>query len=306
MSVSLQRPLHATFQTALVLTGILAAANAFPQMPVPSIGALLVQAAIYERQFEGEFRTMVGREHYEQRWGGFSPELETSSDRQRVIESEILFIWLQEEESWLTARNVRIVDDSPVRDSESRLELLLAAPADDWVARVRRLRDESARFNLGSVERNFSDPTMVVQFLSAKVQPRFRFGGPERDRVDGKLVWRLAFTEHVRPTLIQSDGNDVPATGDVWIDATDGAIVRTRVSLRDTRPSFRLQARIDVTYRRDPRFAVWVPRRMQERYERSGRRVYLGQTRSFEDQIDCVATYTDFRRFETKGRLVPR
>jgi hypothetical protein len=304
--VSLHRQLRATFQTTLVLTGILAAANAFPQTPEPSISALLAQAATYERQFEQEFRTMVGQEHYEQRWGGFSAELETSSDRQRVIESEVLFVWLQEEESWLTARNVRIVDDSPVRDSESRLERLLTAPTDDWVARVRRLRDESARFNLGPVERNFNDPTMVVQFLSAKVQPRFRFEGRGRDKVDGKLVWRLTFTEHVLPTLIQSNGNDVPATGDVWIDATDGAIVRTRVSLRDTRPSFRLQARIDVTYRRDQRFAVWVPSRMQESYERSGRRVYLGQTRSFEDRIDCVATYTDFRRFETTGRLMPR
>jgi hypothetical protein len=302
--VSLYRQLCAPFQTTLVLTGILEAANAFPQTPEPSISVLLAQAATYERQFEREFSTMVGQEHYEQRWSGFSRELDSSPNRQRVIESEVLFVWLPEEESWLTARNVRIVDDSPVRDSESRLERLLAAPTDDLVARVRRLRDESARFNLGPVERNFNDPTMVLQFLSAKIQPRLRFEKRGRDTIDGKLVWRLAFTEHVRPTLIQSNGKDVRATGEVWIDATDGAIVRTLVNLSDTRSG--LKALIDVTYRRDPRFAVWVPSRMQERYERSGRAYYFGENRPFTDRIDCVATYTDFRRFETAGRLVPR
>jgi len=303
--VSLQRQLRAPFQTTLVLTGILAAVNAFPQTPEPSISVLLARAATYEQQFEREFSTMVGQEHYEQRWGGFSRELDTSSDRERVIESEVLVVWLPEEESWLTARNVRIVDDSPVRDSESRLERLLAAASpEDLVARVRRLRDESARFNLGPVERNFNDPTMVLQFLSAKIQPRLRFEKRGRDTIDGKLVWRLAFTEHVRPTLIRSNGKDVRSTGEVWIDATDGAIVRTRVNLGDPRSG--LKALIDVTYRRDPRFAVWVPSRMQERYERSGRAYYLGENRPFTDRIDCVATYTDFRRFETTARLVPR
>ena len=96
------------------------------------------------------------------------------------------------------------------------------------------------------------------------------------------------------------------ATGDVWIDPTDGAIVRTRVNLSDTQRSFRLKALIDVTYRRDPRFAVWVPSRMQESYERSGRAYYFGEVRGYADRIDCVATYTDFRRFETTARLVPR
>lgn len=302
--MSLQRQLRATFQTTFVLTGIVALPNAFPQTLEPSIRVLLSQAATYERRFEQEFSTMVGQEHYEQRWGGFSLEREASSDKERVIESEVLFVWLPEEESWLTARNVRVVDDSPVRDSEFRLERLMAAPAGDLVARARRLRDESARFNLGPVERNFNDPTMVVQFLSAKVQPRLRFERRGLDTIDGTAAWRLAFTEHARPTLIRSNGKDVRATGDVWMDATDGAIVRTLVNLSDTRSG--LKARIDVTYRRDSRFAVWVPSRMQETYERSGRAYYFGENRPFTDRIDCVATYTNFRRFETTVRLVPR
>ena len=53
--MSLQRQLRATLQTTLVLTGILAVTNAFPQTPEPSTSVLLAQAATYERQFEREF-----------------------------------------------------------------------------------------------------------------------------------------------------------------------------------------------------------------------------------------------------------
>lgn len=93
-AVSLQRQLRAPFQTTFVLTGILAVPNALPQTPEPNISVLLARVATYERQFEREFSTMVGQEHYAQRWGGFSLERDASSDKQRVIESEVLFVWV--------------------------------------------------------------------------------------------------------------------------------------------------------------------------------------------------------------------
>ena len=231
---------------ALMTTGILVAGLAFAPIPEPSINALLAQAATYARRFEQEFRIVVGQEHDEQRWSGFSPDLDASSRRQRTIESETLFLWLPEETSWLMVRNAHAVDGLPVPDSETRLERVLAERSGDWVARVRRLRDEGARFNLGPIQRNFSDPTMVVQFLGASMQNRFRFERRRGDEVDGRPAWRLSFVEHVRPTVIQSGGRDVPATGDVWIDAADGAIVRTRVNLRDTQTPIRLRAAIEV------------------------------------------------------------
>ena len=285
----------------LALTGL-----AFPQTPEPSLEALLQRAAAYEHRFEQEFRDMVGHEHYTQRWSGFSPDLDVNPRRQRTIESEILFVWLPEEESWLTARNAQSVDGLLVRDSETRLERLLRDPSEDWFARVRRLRDEGARFNLGPIRRNFSDPTMVVQFLGARLQRRFRFERRGYEEMDGRRAWRLSFAEQVHPTLVQSAGRDVPAVGDVWIDATDGAIIRTRVTLRDTQPAVRLRAIIDVTYRNDSRSGVWLPDRLEETYEQTGRGVYRGQNRTFEDRVDCVATYTNFRRFETEARIVPR
>jgi hypothetical protein len=296
-----------TNQVGLAPMGLVAlSAMALPQAPEPSLDELLAKAATYEQRFEQEIRTIVAHEHYEQRRSGFSPDLDANPRRQRTIESETLFVWLPDEGSWLTARNVHTVDGLPVQDSETRLERLLADMSGDWVARVRRLRDEGARFNLGSIQRNFSDPTMVVQFIGPSAQRRFRFERRGRDRVEGRPAWRLSFIEQVRPTLIQSDGHDIPAAGDVWIDAADGAVMRTRVSLRDTQSAFRLRAAIDVTYRHDSRFGIWMPARMQETYEESGRGVYRGQNRTFQDRVDCVATYTNFRRFETEVGIVPR
>jgi hypothetical protein len=40
---------------------------------------------------------------------------------------------------------------------------------------------------------------------------------------------------------------------------------------------------------------MWVPARMTERYD---------YTRRLADLIECEATYSGFRRFETSGRVV--
>ena len=56
-----------------------------------------------------------------------------------------------------------------------------------------------------------------------------------------------------------------------------------------------MDASLIVDYQHDPKLAMWVPSRMQEEYVVRG---------SAYDRIDCVATYSNFRRFETFGRLV--
>ena len=299
------RLLHRAHRAIPLLAGFLALGTGHsPQTLEPSLESLLAKAAAYEQRFEQEFQTIVGHERYEQRRSGFGLEFDTERRRQRIIESDTLFVRLPEEQSWLTARNVRRVDDLVVLDSETRLERLLADTTEDWVARVRRLRDEGARFNLGKIQRNFSDPTMVMQFLSLITQPRFRFERRGREQVSGREAWRLSYNELRRPTLIQSNGQDVPATGDVWIDAIDGAVLRTRVTLRDVQRAVRLIAMIDVTYQREPNSAIWVPARMQETYENGGRTLYHGESTSFNERVDCLAIYSNFRRFQTDARIV--
>jgi hypothetical protein len=51
------------------------------------------------------------------------------------------------QEKWLTVRNVLAVDGVTVPDSRDRLTAALADSNPDRLPRLRRLRDESARFN---------------------------------------------------------------------------------------------------------------------------------------------------------------
>jgi hypothetical protein len=51
-----------------------------------------------------------------------------------------------------------------------------------------------------------------------------------------------------------------------------------------------------VEYGPNARLDMWMPMRMSESYvERTG---------NVEERIVCTATYSDFRRFETSGRLI--
>jgi hypothetical protein len=99
--------------------GISVLAQALPL----ELSDLLRQAGSYVRRFEQEFASMIGEERYDQRVRSQRNAPITNYTRvtaQRRIISDILFMWIPEEESWLTARNVLSVDGQPVEDSATR------------------------------------------------------------------------------------------------------------------------------------------------------------------------------------------
>ena len=65
----------------------------------------------------------------------------------------------------------------------------------------------------------------------------------------------------------------------------------------------RLESRadIEVTYRLDPRFGVWLPSKMSELYEGP---IPRGTGVPLNGIARAVAQYSDFRRFETSATLV--
>lgn len=67
--------------------------------------------------------------------------------------------------------------------------------------------------------------------------------------------------------------------------------MRTRLALEGFRDASS-QALIDVSFQKEPALGMWVPSRMLERY--SGRGAGNATT---------VATYTDFKRFQTSARV---
>ena len=172
---------------------------------------------------------------------------------------------------------------------------------------LRRLRDEGARFNIGRIGRNFSDPMLGLQVIDPDVQPRFTFVLASNERVRGVNTVRLSFVEHARPTLIsRGDKQDLPAHGDVWIDPGNGVVHQTRLITDDS--TFDVRATITVTFAHDPKIQRWLPARMDETYVQQGVTggVANAVADTFMERIECVATYTNYRRFETAARLLPQ
>jgi hypothetical protein len=280
----------------LILAAMITAAFRPVQPPNELRQDLLQRAGEYVRQFEAEFRSVLTDEVYDQ--DDFWPRAKIH--RRRHLRSEMLFMRVPGPElSWMTARNVLEVDGKPVPDSGDRLERALKGDEAGLVSRMRAVRDEGARFNVGSIERNINDPIIPLLFVDPDYRWRFDFSlGPQEkvdrvDDVDGVPARSLSFREISRPTVIrQGDGlSDVLTTGTLWVVPGSGIVVRTelRAVVDATEVFF-----IAVDYRREPRLGMWIPSRMTEKY-RLPRNI---------ETITCTATYSNARRFETSARIV--
>ena len=283
-------------KAAATLIGLLALTAPGAAQP-PALIDLLVLAGEYVRGFQVDLASIIGDEKYRQS----VRHIETKEGRdyiltiERTTLSEMLFLWVAEGHGWLAVRNVLSVDRKPVPDSRSRLERMLADPEPGAVGRFRRLRDESARFNIGSINRNFSDPALALQFVHPSVQPRFDFTLGGREVVDGTATWQIAFAERATPTMIAIDSRDALSTGMIWVTSS-GIVLRTRLAIAD--PASRLRLTMEVSHGRDAKLGGWLPVRMEETYS---------QTRNggaVREQIHCLATYANYRRFETSARIV--
>jgi len=252
---------------------------------------LLRRAGQYVQELEQQLAVVIADETYVQDvWTRSRPPSGTTRIITRTIKSEMLFMQLPREDVWLAVRNVVLVDGRPVADSRQRLERALAAPGLDVVSRLRALDEESARYDVGRVWRTTGYPSVVLRFLLPGYQTRFAFSPAGTDRLAGERVSRIKFTERGSPSVIQVNAADVTASGMIWLRPADGAVVRTALAL--TTPSS-LNVSIVVDFQRDARLGLWVPSRMDERYDEiSG------------DSTRCTARYSNFRRFETSGRMI--
>jgi hypothetical protein len=258
--------------------------------PAPDLQTLLQRSAAYARTFELEFTRIIGRESYQQ-------TLHRKTARTtRLLDSEVFFLGIDAEGAWVTVRDVQRVDGRPVRGSRERIDRALDGNRRDTRRLLRQLADEGARYNLGDLQRNFSDPALALSFVDPDRQPRFRFELGIPAIADGVVLRRLEFRETRRPTLIQNarDSRDVPASGAIFV-TDDGTIRRTEMHAGAPPDT---TATIRVTYRPDPRLGMLVPDVMEEDY-----RTHKGNA---ETMITGRAAYSDYRRFETAGRIIER
>ena len=211
--------------------------------------------------------------------------------RERVLKSDFAIV----HESgggglWIGVREVFEIDGERVAGERGRLQQLLSDQTTSVAARVRRLADQQARYNLGDLYRTINVPTLALGFLLPDRQPRFRYKRSGAAVVNGTPVWLVTFQERERPTLIRTpEGRDMPSSGTFWIDPRTGAVLRTE--LRTGGRKDRLSSIILVGYRHHDRFDMLLPDDMNEQY----------LTR--RERIEAHATYSNFRRFEVETRI---
>ena len=277
-----------------VLIALLAlAVQAVPRPADSRLSQVLSRAGEQVRRFEQDFALVISDEDYRstRRAGHFVGPVH------RRTRAEMLFLWLPDEAIWLTVRNVVSADGREVSGSQNRLIDALRNPGGERLSLLRGLVNDSARFNVGRTFRNFNYPTLVLSFLDPALQPRFTFTLAGRERVGGRDAWKVNYVERTRPTVIQGDGADRVSRGTVWIAESDGVVMRTRLDLRIPRTDSSASATVEVEYRHDAKLDMWVPVQMHETYmEMRGSLV--------DENIGGEATYSNFRRFETSGRVV--
>jgi hypothetical protein len=213
-----------------------------------------------------------------------------------VLVSDFAIVKVEGIRGWMGFRDVVEVDGRKVEDRAARLVESLMSPAASY-DEARRISDESARFNIGSVLRNFNVPTTALFFFKTDRLDRFKFS---RKRGGTGRAWEIEFRETARPTMIVTpEGRGVPTAGSIWVDPDDGTVLRTRIRMSDFSPpgagSARGSAEVDVTYGRVAALNMWLPATMAESYD--------GTRFASWDRITGHAEYSDYRQFQTLVRI---
>jgi len=247
-----------------------------------AMGRLVDYVEAYERQYSG----LVAEEAYRQ-----------STSRKSVrVRSDYLLVKPERSDQWVSFRDVFEVDGVAVRDRDDRLRRLFLEPGVQLQAQLTAIQAESARYNIGAVERNINVPLFPLRFLTPDNRPRFRFKAAGRRESAGVDVWRIEFEELFRPTIISDlEDRDVPAKGWFLVEQATGAIVQSCVRIAEHGST----GEIVVSFRRDPALGMWVPAKMTETYQSLGQGSMRGAPR-MESFLEGTASYSKFRRFQVK------
>ena len=247
---------------------------------------VLERAAAYVERFQEQLSQIVSEETYTQTVTDTTRFTNTllAQPTQR-LRSDLILVRPSAGARFVELRDVFEVNGSPVRDREARLESLLRDPQGG--ARIERILQESARYNVGSIMRNINTPLMPLQFLDQSNQDRFEFKHVDkrkpvfsdaRDQAANDTgvfrvtteMWTLEYRERGRTTIIrQPNGERLPVRGRFWIDPATGAVLISEM-IAD---GGGVIATVTVSYQSEPLMGFLVPIEMRESYVRSGERI---------------------------------
>jgi hypothetical protein len=249
------------------------------------------RVAAYVRGYQESLRFVLADERYEQ--AVF--DARGSQTAARTMRGELFLAFIPGDGRWIAVHDIKVVDETVVTDTEDLRKLLEQG---EVTPVARRVAERNARFNLGSVRRNFNEPTLPLLLFSADRATTLAVE-IERARMVARAAGAtapalsvLTFRERERPTLVATErGQPLFSRGHLLVDPATGAVHRSQWTLQDGDVVVELVA----DYGREPRLDLLVPWRFSERYDAT-------QDRRRE-LIVCEARYTNYRRFEVRGRI---
>lgn len=204
----------------------------------------------------------------------------------RTTEGELFSTFLDDRRTWMSIHDISRVDGAPVVD---RL------PVREWLTRStlaaigNQVAASNARFNIGPVTRNFNEPTLALLFLTPEHLDAMTVDRDDHAASGPGLV-TLRFRSRGPSPLVRSLNGLLTASGTVTMEPDSGRVHDTRVTFADPI----IDADLHTVYEYDPHVEQWVPSRFVEHYARS----------RTGDVTHVESTFTNYRRFETRGRLV--
>ncbi len=228
------------------------------------------------------------------------PLRETQRDEpptfQRTLQSEVAFVALPGAAGWLGFRHILKVGNEAVADATGSLREVLSSGAKDDYSKAKEMLADSARFNLGE-PRTINLPNLPLEMLHPRHLKRFSVRIAGRETVRGKRTTRLVFVETFSPTIIKAtDGGQMRSIVTAWVETTNGRLWRADVVTRDTRPdAAAFDNVVSVSFREHESLGLLVPQSMREEFFAGNGRRAWGE-----------ANYSNYKRFQTSGRILPQ
>src|SRR3954465_5039473 len=165
-------------QRVVCIAGLLASLilAAVVQAQPPALDDLLDRAPDYVAGYSQSFAGGVADETYRQEAHGARGTdlrgypVETPRQK-RDLKSDVLFVRTPDADVWMQFRDVYEVDGKPVRDRAERLTKLFLEPSRSVKKQAEDIAAESARYNIGGVNRNINIPVLALSILETHNRP---------------------------------------------------------------------------------------------------------------------------------------
>lgn len=192
----------------------------------PSANDLMAKVGAYAASYGEKASVVVATETYTQT---LSIVGQQEMPRPVKLVAEFAIVRLQGG-GWTGFRDVISFNDQAVPDRKNRLQSLLTSDSAS-LSEATRIANESSRYNIGAISRNFNTPTTALFFFLPANLDRFAFTKKGNKTIEGVKTIEIAFKETRLPTLVTTRaGRNVPLEGSLFV-TEDGTVIRTRMKM---------------------------------------------------------------------------